>query len=414
MKNKIQKNNIFIVSLLSMNFIFWTIAIITRGKTIPLYFLSDPNDTYMDYFHMLSNIDGLDPYYQNANYPALPFLLWRLLYRMIPWNESNSDGFYLRTNMYAELGFILMLLFCIIIMWEAFQYYFHSATKWGSVLLSFSLLFSGVMLFTIERGNIILLSFIFSLLYIMLFDSDKKQYRYIAYVCLALSSAIKLYPACLGLLVFHKKRYKEGAHLLILGVIFFILPFFAFDGIYSLEAMVKGFSVSLTEVLDFGYGYNFSFFNLVRIIYGIRGTYITSVPVWIMIIPVLLCCGIYLMNDTLWKKMFALTLLIIWIPSFSYTYTLLFLILPLIFFLKGKNSQGDLFYSVCFALLLAPWCLPKMHDINYLCGAEFKFYLTYGMFFCNLLILLMGVVLFLTGVKATINHKNSLEKIERK
>lgn len=120
------------------------------------------------------------------------------------------------------------------------------------------------------------------------------------------------------------------------------------------------------------------------------------------------------MNDTLWKKIFALTLLIIWIPNFSYTYTLLFLILPLIFFLKEKDSQGDLVYSVCFALLLAPWCLPKMQEINYLCGGEFRFYLTYGMFFCNLLILLMGIILLLTGVKSKINHKNSLVKIERK
>ena len=120
------------------------------------------------------------------------------------------------------------------------------------------------------------------------------------------------------------------------------------------------------------------------------------------------------MNDTLWKKLFALTLLIIWIPTFSYTYTLLFLILPLIFFLKDQNKCGDIFYSICFALLLAPWCLPKMYSINYLCGEEFKFYLTYGMLICNALILLMGIVLFLTGVKSKINYKNSFGKIERK
>lgn len=412
MKNK--KSYIFAAVLIGMTAIFWLVALITRGATLNLYFVPDSNNTYMDYFHMLSNIEGVDPYYQNANYPALPFVIWRVLYRMIPWSESNSDGFYLRTNMYADLGFILMLLLCIIIMWEAFQYYFQLTTKNFRLLFSFSILFSGVMLFTIERGNIILLSFLFSLIYIILFDSDNKLYRYIAYVCLALSAAIKLYPAVFGILVLYKKRYKEGIYLLILGVMFFILPFFVFDGIHSLEAMVKGFSVSSSEVLNWGYGYNFSFFNLIRIFFGIKGTYISSLPGKIMILPILLCCGIYLMNDTLWKKLFALTLLIIWIPTFSYTYTLLFLILPLIFFLKDQNKCGDIFYSICFALLLAPWCLPKMYSINYLCGEEFKFYLTYGMLICNALILLMGIVLFLTGVKSKINYKNSFGKIERK
>ena len=139
MKNK--KSYIFAAVLIGMTAIFWLVALITRGATLNLYFVPDSNNTYMDYFHMLSNIEGGDPYYQNANYPALPFVIWRVLYRMIPWSESNSDGFYLRTNMYADLGFILMLLLCIIIIWEAFQYYFQLTTKNFRLLFSFSILF---------------------------------------------------------------------------------------------------------------------------------------------------------------------------------------------------------------------------------------------------------------------------------
>lgn len=406
MKNK--KSYIFAAVLIGMTAIFWLVALITRGATTNLYFSPDANDTYMDYFHMLSNIEGLDPYYQNANYPALPFLIWRILYRIVPWSDSNSDGFYLRTNMYAELGFILLMLLCIIVIWEAFQYYFQIRTKTERVLFGTSILFSGVMLFTIERGNIILLSFLFATIFIMLFDSEKKKYRYIAYVCLALSAAIKIYPAVLGVLVLHKKRYKECVGLILLGIIFFILPFFAFNGVDSFLTMLKGIMISSSENLSIGFGYNFSFSNFIRILFAFTGKYIDALPSWIIAIPTILCLITYITNKALWKKVFALVMFIIWIPSFSYTYTLLFLILPLLLFLNEKSEKTDIFFAICFALTLSPWCLPKLSRINFLNGDEFKFYLTGGMLAVNLLLLCMLLILFFSGIVALMNGKEIL------
>ena len=56
MKNK--KSYIFAAVLIGMTAIFWLVALITRGATLNLYFVPDSNNTYMDYFHMLSNIEG--------------------------------------------------------------------------------------------------------------------------------------------------------------------------------------------------------------------------------------------------------------------------------------------------------------------------------------------------------------------
>lgn len=407
MIEKKRKYVLFLGISLGMTIIFWTVALLTRGKSIAYYFSSDSCDTYMDYFHMLSNIDGLDPYYQNANYPALPFVIWRVLYRMIPWNQSNSDGFFLRTNMYAELGFILLMLLCIIIIWEMLQYYLRSDSKDIQFVFPFSILFSGAMLFTIERGNIILLSFLFSLLFIALYDSDKKEYRYVAYICLALSAAIKIYPAVLGVLVLNKKRYKECLVLIFLGIVFFVLPFFAFGGMDSFLTMLKGIMLSSSENLSIGFGYNFSFSNFVRIIAAICGKYIEKLPTWLtIIVPTILCLGTYIANTAIWKKVYALVMFIVWIPSFSYTYTLLFFVLPLILFLKDEKELLDPFYAISFALILAPWCLPKVPKVNFINGAEFKFYLTGGMLIVNIVLLCMLLILLVSGIIKHIERKD--------
>ncbi len=386
--------------LLTMTAVFWFVALITRGESVSFYFVPDPTDTYMDYFNMLSNIEGLDPYYQNANYPALPFVIWRIFYRMIPWNESNADGFFLRNNIYAQLGFILLMLICMITLWELLSNYFEYLGKQLRLFLCMSIFFSGTILFTIERGNIILLAFIFSLVYIMLFDSEKKVNRYIAYICLALAAAIKIYPAILGVLVICRKRYKECFHLIIMGILCFILPFFAFDGINSLKIMINGIFISSSESLTLGFGYNFSFSNFIRMLYGFSGVYKETLPVWFTIIPILLCISVYILNDKLWRKVYALTLLTIWLPGFSYTYTLLFLILPLILFLKEDYEKLDWIYVIGFALILSPWCLPKMSSVNFLCGEEFKFYLTGGTLIVNLLIFGLTILLVVSGIIA--------------
>ena len=398
MKQISKKYMLFSGILFSMTAVFWLVALITRGESISLYFVPDSTNTYMDYFNMLSNIEGLDPYYQNANYPALPFVIWRIFYRMIPWNEANVDGFFLRNSMYAQLGFILLMLICTITLWELLRNCFGHIQKRTCLLLCISIVFSGTMLFTIERGNIILLAFIFSLVYIMMFDSEKKINRYIAYICLVISAAIKIYPALLGVLVIYRKRYKECFHLIIMGILCFLLPFFAFDGINSLKTMIKGIFISSSESLALGFGYNFSFSNFVRILYGFAGVYRENLPIWLTVIPILLCASVYILNVKLWKKVYALTLLTIWLPSFSYTYTLLFLVLPLILFLKEDYEKSDWIYVVGFALILSPWCLPKVFSVNFLCGEEFKFYLTGGTLIVNLLIFSLTILLAVSGI----------------
>lgn len=404
--NEKNKYKIFVCLSFAISIMFWVAAMITRGETLSIYFSCDPTNSYMDYFNMLSNIEGLNPYYANANYPALAFVIWRFLYRMVPWTESNSDGFFLRDAMAAEVGFILFLIFCIVMIWELVKYCSRDM-KIYNILFPISLIISGPLLFTIERGNIIILSFIFSFIFVLLYDSEKKWVRYFGYFSLALAAGIKIYPALFGLLVVSKKRYKESLHLIIIGIIVFVLPFFAFDGVDSFLTMIKGIFISSSDSLALGFGYNFSFSNLVRMLFGLSGKYVEAIPMFLYVIPIVLCTLIYILNKEIWKKLFALTMFMIWIPSFSYTYVLIFMIIPLVLFIKEEKSSLDYVYSVFFAIIMGTWCLPKINNVNYLNGEEFKFYLTYGTLIVNLILVLFSIFLLIEGVRNIVLKKRN-------
>lgn len=404
---------LFCCLLLSLIGIFWLVALITRGATINMYFVPDSTDTSMDYFNMLANIPGLDPYAQNANYPALPFLIWRIFYRMIPSYPQGNDGHFLRGTMEAQLGYILCLIICFILLWELVK---HTVKldKFYPALLAISLVLSGPILFTIERGNIIFLSFLFSFLFILMFDASQKGIRYCAYFCLAIAAAIKIYPAVLGLLVVVKKRYKEAVALMVLGILCFIIPFFVFDGLESLKTMLYGISLSSAESIQQGFGCNFSFGNLVRLFYACMGVYKEQITSFTYIMPIIICISVFLLSKELWKKVFSLILFMVWMPAFSYTYTLIFFILPLVIFLAQNKNKFDYLYTILFAFILAPWAFPKVDFINNVADFDFKFFTSYGMLIINFSIFIFSLLLIIDGIIHIYERKRNDYKYTKK
>lgn len=107
-----------------------------------------------------------------------------------------------------------------------------------------------------------------------------------------------------------------------------------------------------------GMGYNFSFANLMKIVQTFIGMDFDKTGVILKIIPACIVIFIFMTNKDEWKKMFAIVLFCIWIPEFSYTYTLIFLILPLISYLNAdagkKIALIDYIYIVLYVIMFLP------------------------------------------------------------
>lgn len=409
LQKKCNANCLFAVILIIIIAMYWLFMIFSRCTFVEGYFMNDFTNTSMDYFNMLSNLYSLKPYADNANYPAMCFLILRVLYHMIPLIPEGNDGFYLRNYMPAQLGYIIYTIVLILGMYELLK----SFCKGGEIekkLIAFSIIISGPFVFTLERGNIILVSLLFLLFFVLLYNSENRKYRYLAYIALAFSASIKIYPALFGLMIICRKRYWEAIHTLILGVLIFFAPFWAFDGIESLKTMIYGIFLTSDIQGNLGMGYNFSFTNLIKIFFAFGGKLVEHVNGFTKVIPLLICIAIFLLCREEWKKLFAIALLCIWLPEFSYTYMLLLFIVPLIVYLRNNIlmcSITDYFYRFLFIVIFVPLPLPQILEMDF---ENIKFPINYSTIIINIAIALMSLILVFDGAKCYVQKRNKAIK----
>lgn len=385
----------FAAALIFYELLYWFTMLITNSNVLYSYFVPDTYDTSMDYFNMLANMQYDTPYANNSNYPAMCFLLWKILYCLIPKADTIMDGSFLRNYMPAQLGYMLITGMTIILLWELFKS-FQAGNKFENTLLSAGILLSGPIIFTFERGNIISIAFLFLLLFMRFYDSDKKYMRMLAYVSLALSASLKLYPAFFGILVLSKKRYKEAGILIILGITFFILPFFAFDGIQSFNDMLNGMFLATSDQLALGLGSNYSFNNLISIFGRVCNINVNNLSVITTIFPIMFCILTYILTSKQWQKIFILSLACVWIPKVSYQYLLILFIIPFLFYLKEEmdnTSYHNYLYGILFIIIMIPMALPTIDSFN-----AYKYPLTLPTFIINLAIFLLSIFIFAESI----------------
>lgn len=391
----------FSIAVLTCVSIYWLICLVTKSAGIDAYFLRDHSDTGMDYFNMLANMSHDNPWYADANYPAMCFAILRIMFHAVPSEvyKDSVDGHGLRSNMIAQLGYVLILMACLIAVWELCQR-LTQGTKGSKVLFAVSLLFSGPMFYLLERGNLLLISLPCLLAYYALYDSPEKKLRYVGYVCLALSASIKLYPALFGILVPMKKRYKETIHLLLIGIVVFFLPFFWFNGFNSVLDMIRGFGVAADIMGSRGIGYNFSFNSVLTLIAAMFGHASVTWPTWVLIVPFAISTWIVVVGDQEWKKLYGIALWCIWLPSFSYTYALTLFFLPLISFFRNAQNAGKFSkaYTVLFALLVIPYALPMMPAVDATLNVEILW------FPASWTLIVIDCVILITGLLILIEH----------
>ena len=398
----------FSIIVLASLFLYTVFSYFTRGKFIDSYFVTDHSNSGMDYFNMLSNITHGNPYYAEANYPALNFVLFRLAFRFSSFwiKETQINGFSLRENMTAQLPFLILMFICVLMIWELLKWA-SGENYLESCLFATSMVFSGPMLFLYERGNILIITLILLLVFLILYDSSSRKLRILSYVCLAFAAAMKLYPAAFGLLVLRKKRYKETVLLVVMGVAALVIPFFfpfpEFGGIDGIRTMIRGFAASADAQLGQGLGCNFSFDNLDKIGGALCGITIKETPVLFKILAIVFCFLIFAVSKDEWKQLYSMTLLMLWVPDFSYTYSLVLLFLPIISFLYRNNSTDSKYnciYLVLFTLMMIPYFLPSIKRVESVLNLEeCKYPLSYGMLIINLALVVMAVLIIVEAIQ---------------
>lgn len=198
------------------------------GSVLSKWFYQDTWDTGNDFFDCIPGVKGYGNGYLEQ-YPPLSKLFFLAMAYIYSHNniqldtairKSMTDPRMRQTGLVLFLIFVLFITFVIV---EIVAEMFKEEKK--SVLLGASIIGTYSVLYAIERGNIIYLSFMFLMYFIAYYQSENKVLKETAFIALALSAGLKLYPAAFGVLLLYEKRWKEAIRTIVYGILALLIPY---------------------------------------------------------------------------------------------------------------------------------------------------------------------------------------------
>lgn len=351
------------------------------------YFWGSSSDTFMDYFNCIAGASFKVSYQGSNIYPPICWIIFNIC-RLLSGNvnsiveEENGKRVMLKMYQMPMMLFTMLLMLAFLIIYvlisEVWNYE-KGKKQWAIFLLMLSVPF----LYVIERGNILILSFIGTLAFFAMKDSEKRWVRDIGYLALAVAAAIKVYPAIFGFVLVKEKRYKEALRLALYGIVVFGVPFLfvcneGLEGIFLFFKNILGFNSSYvdtvvsqvaqesgtigkvkeamdTYVMDGGrIGYAAFMEHLFM---GIGFSIGTAVIVADKVAMILSCVAFLMafLTKKKWQVILLLASVLAGFQSRSYVYTAIFLVIPFLYFIKEeKRSRLNIVYFILLMLILFP------------------------------------------------------------
>lgn len=297
-----------------------------------------------------------DPYY--SNYPPFANLIYCGLRLFVP-NASLEDKSYLSTMG----GSIVLLMYIIVAVLALVFAVYQSADSLSSPmhrwLVSMVIALSGPVLFMLSRGNNV--AFVVPLLFGFAFlrNHDNAIYRELSIVCLAIATAIKIYPMLFALILIFERNRKLFLRFLLYTVLIYAVSFIPYGGMSAVQDFIANLflrdgSYSLNHVI--------SFEGMLRLFAA--ALFSGDIDVNSLVLKILVlafCSSFFVLSNQEWKHLFAICLMIIWIPNGSYLYNICILLIPIVAFINdSKQTPIDICCSLLFGFLLCPFFFPKI------------------------------------------------------
>lgn len=353
-KNKLKDVNntsklFYIISFASL-VVCIIMGVLSNGVTVS-NLLFNKDDVFMDFFNSVVDCSG-DAYGESGViYPPLVVLFYKFCSMFF-----NIDSMKASEVRETSLGMIIIVCFTIVsyILFAKLIYKYKNGSFANKSLFAFFTLFSFPMIYLIERGNIIVLVLPLLLYFVNEYDSDVKYKRHLAYICLAISVAIKIYPVFFGLLLLKKKKnFKNILLCIFYGAVFFFVPFIFVGGFSQLGVLIHNILYTSSMFGSKGFGFKVSISNTFSLFGHVFNHVRLFETAGTMFLIITVLAGLFLILFNKWNedwKIYAvISLIIILVPGFSYIYSVAYMIIPLLFFLNKKEIKWiDYIYSLLF------------------------------------------------------------------
>lgn len=353
------------------------------------------NDFMADFFNVQRYIADGDPYFNEINGQAEHLYLPIGYCLLLPFNNlcdyahmSLQDCWDSHISVFSAVLFLLISLF----------FFFHSlyilnSKKGWRTFNTFLLLFTSVFLFTIERGNLIILTVACINYFLAFYDSESLWLRRLGLFCLCFAAALKIYPVLFGVLLLADKRYKDIAFCLVCGLILTFVPFLFFKhGLSNVPRLLENVHIN-SEVYGSVTKYQFGIRSIGTIIVGKLGlseaassVFMTGVKIFTWLLALVSIVLSYV-EKRRWLQVALLSLTVVLLPTNSFFYTGMYLIPFIILYINSNNSLSweDYFIVLLLALIFNP--IQIMHNS-----------LNVSMLFANICcILLWGLLIYMAA-----------------
>ena len=343
-------------SVVIFSFVVWFIALILepQGKQLSLFF-----DRMHNFWADATNVTGMvvdnNPYFSKAkgSYPPLAYMFFYplMLVSTTPIMTYSHGAPYL-LYYYQPLWTVLFVIGLIITMLFLFNIcisLFKNSRDFDVMMTGLGICISYPVLYTIERGNILLIAVLALSIFVFYYDSNCWWKKEIALISLAIASGIKLSPAIFGSLLILNKDWKSAFRAVCYGLVFFVLPFFFFkNGIQNLPQMINNVNYFLISyVADsnaMGTGLVTSYIKCVRFFinedYDITLKTYSIIRVLTYEVSIVLFLGIFHFREK-WKAVLNITLILLILPKVSLSYCAIYTIPLTVLFLKYCNDGDD-------------------------------------------------------------------------
>lgn len=214
------------------------------------------------------------------------------------------------------------------------------------------------VLFLLDKGNFNILIFMFFIAFIC---SYRLRNYYLSAFFLALINIIQPYFIVFSLLFLFKKKFVPFLLNILLSILLFLSGFFVLNNDLTTSLISFKYIIiyQITEIIN---NYHlvtnsFSLLEMFKLLFGkdLSLFLITILCNYFLIIITLFVLFFVYKERVFWKKITLLTFLTLLLPYIVFDYQLVFLFVPIWFFVNSRIKNNlDIVYALLFSFLLLP------------------------------------------------------------
>ena len=232
--------------------------------------------------------------------------------------------------------FMIIHIGIFVLIYEIIRNYL-TTKRYHAVLIAFLVVFSRPMLYSLERGNTIMITVLLTSVFLLNYNSENKVKREMAIISLAFAAAFKITPALLGVLLLKDhKNWKLALRAILYGIIVFGVPFFFLNDnpFRSGIQLIRNIQSNLTT---------YSRWSGLTMEACLRSAGVRLSDTVVIIMKYLICgflvFGSFMVKDK-WKKVMMISLVLVTAPSHSGNYCMLYMIPSFVLFMNEKEHKA--------------------------------------------------------------------------